>query len=64
MLFKEAELMGAVLATAALAMLLQPLSTPRAHPGIERLVRALPGKIVAEYSKCALGEQLSCAWGP
>jgi hypothetical protein len=59
-----AELMGALLATAALAMLLQPFAAPRPHPALERLFASLTWENIAEYNACALSEGANCFMTP
>ena len=60
----HAELMGALLATAALAMLLQPFSMPRNHPELDRFFSALTWEHIAEYNACALGDGIDCLMTP
>jgi hypothetical protein len=59
-----AELMGALLAAAAMAMLLQPLAMPHAHPELERIFAGLTWEHVAEYNACAVGDGTDCLMSP
>jgi hypothetical protein len=60
----HAELMGALLAAAAMAMLLQPLSMPHSHPELERMIASINWEHIAEYNACTLGDGSNCLMGP
>ncbi len=59
-----AELMGALLASAAMAMLLQPFAVPHAHPDLERIFESITWERIAEYNACALGDGTDCLMSP
>jgi hypothetical protein len=59
-----AELMSALLATAALAMLLQPFATPHPHPELERLFASLTWERIAQYNACAMSDGMDCLMIP
>jgi hypothetical protein len=59
----QAELMGALLAAAAMAFLIQPLAMPHPHPELERIFASITWERMAEYNACTL-DGTNCLMSP
>jgi len=61
--FDHEKLMGALLASAAMAMLLNPLAASYSHPRLERAVVSLTSPQFWGYTPCAQSEGVECGLG-